>query len=219
MQAKKITAIHGDNQIQILSGTIESIDELQNFRIIGHDGRYKATRAFSCFVEPMVDDVILYSIDERMQCHVLSIIERPVSKQTNLAFPGDVTFKAAQGKLNLHAKHGLVISSEQEINLATEEYTLLAKKALFNIESLSAVGLNLVSKIKNVRTFADTLETVADSLLQKLKNSIRLIEGVDQTSSKDTICTVKNLYSLRSRQSAILAKKDMKIDAERIHMG
>jgi hypothetical protein len=33
------------------------------------------------------------------------------------------------------------------------------------------------------------------------------------------IQTVKNLYSMRSRQAAILAEKDIKVDAERIHMG
>ncbi len=46
-----------------------------------------------------------------------------------------------------------------------------------------------------------------------------MIEGVDQTKAGDVLTTIKNLFSLRSRQSAILAKKDIKIDAERIHMG
>jgi len=71
----------------------------------------------------------------------------------------------------------------------------------------------------NVTTIAEKIDTVAKTLLQKLKNSIRTIEGVDQTNAQDAITTVRNLYSLRSRQAAILARKDIKIDAERIHMG
>ena len=219
MQTEKITAIHADNQIQILSGMVESIDEEKHIRILGHDGHTSATMAFSCLVEPIANDVVLYSINERLECHVLSVIERPDSNTTSLAFPGDVVFKAANGKLNLHAKQNLDISSEREINMVTEEYSLMSKKALFSIDNLRTVGSTLVSNIKNVCTFSESIESVADRLVQKLKSSIRMVEGTDQTKARDVITTVKNLYTLRSRQSAILAKKDMKIDAERIHMG
>ena len=46
-----------------------------------------------------------------------------------------------------------------------------------------------------------------------------LVEGVDQLKTRDSLHTIDNLYSVRSKQAAILAKKDIKMDAERIHMG
>ena len=174
MQAEKITKIHANSEIQVQSGTIQCIDE-QSYQILGQVGTYSATRAFSCLVEPIPGDKVLFSIGPAQQCHILSIIERLDSTQTSLAFPGEVTINARHGQLSLNGQQGLNISSKQKITLASEEYSLIAKKALFAIDSLTAVGSTVVAKIRNVQTIADTVETIADHLLQKLKNSFRLV--------------------------------------------
>ena len=218
MQAKKIAAIHAYGDVQLEYGTVQSSDGA-HYQISGPAGHYDAQRAFSCFVEPQVGDTVLFSHDEVRKNHILSIIERPGNTSANLKFPGNVTLDAPQGQLHLNARQGLDLSSEQSINLLSEDLSLIAKKGLFNLDNLTAIGTRLMVKMDDVQTFADTVQTVAGQLLQKLKNSIRLIEGVDQTRAQDVITTVKNLYSLRSRQAAILAKKDIKVDAERIHMG
>jgi hypothetical protein len=219
MQTEKISTIHSDLQNQILSGTIESLDDL-GYRIVSEAGHFVGSRAFSCVVEPQLADTILFiSLGSARQCHILSIIERPDSTDTHLSFPGNVSLTSQQGELSLNGSRGINMSSLQSLNVITEEVNLVAKKGLLNIDNLKAVGTRIVAKITNVQTFAHTLETVAEHWLQKLKNSFRQIEGVDQLKTKDSIHTVQNLYSMRAKQAAILAKKDIKIDAERIHMG
>jgi len=218
MQTEKIVALNTINKVQVQYGTIESIDD-KGYQIVDASERYHATRAFSCFVEPIHDDIVMFSIDAGRQCHILSIIERPGTSDAQLAFPGDVTMSAKHGQLQLHGQQGINISSDKSINQTSEGYSVLAKNALFSIDTISAVGTKLLSRVSNIHTVADTVETVAGTLLQKLKNSIRIIDGVDQKKSHDVINTVENLYSLRSKQTAILAKKDIKMDAERIHMG
>ena len=218
MQAENISVLHSTNPVEVQSGVIESVNE-QCCRIDADNRHYHATRAFSCMVEPIVNDTVLFSIDTHGLCHILAIIERPDCTDTRLAFPGDVTVAAGKGQLLLNARQGISISSPRSINQTSEKYTLTANKAIFGIESMTAVGAKLVSKFSNVQTIADTVETVATNLLQKLKNSFREIEGLDQSRSRDVINTVKNLYSMRSTQAAILARKDIKVDAERIHMG
>ena len=187
--------------------------------ITAENGVYEATKAFSCLIEPIVNDIVLFSVDTRTHCHILSIIERTEHADTVLSLSGDVTFDATQGKLNLNSRQGINISSDQNINLASEECSLIAKNALIGIENITAVGARLVSKISCIQSFSQTVETVAVNLLQKLKNSFRVVEGVDQSRSRDVLTTVRNLYSIRSTQATILAKKDIKVDAERIHMG
>lgn len=218
MQAEKIAVLHGTSHFELVSGTIESVDT-HGYRILCDTGLYRAGRAFSCFVEPMQGDIVLFSIDAQRQCHILSILERPGNDAASLVFPGDVTLSANQGQLNLNARQGVAISADENISMASEEYTLLAKKGMVSVDQLNAIGTSLVSKIRNVRTIADTLETIAGHLVQKLRNSFRQVECVDQSQSRDRISTVKNLYSMRSKQAAILAEKDIKMDAERIHMG
>ena len=218
MQAEKIPFLHQTSRIELQSGMIESVTE-QVYRVTVDAGCLDATRAFSCMVEPMVNDTVLFSINSNGQCHILAIIDRIDCADTHLAFPGDVALSARQGELSLNGRQGVNLTSDQHVRLATEEVTIIAGRALFGVESLTAVGSKLVSKISNVQTIADSVETVAVNLLQKLKNSFRVIEGVDQSRSRDVLTTVKNLYSMRSTQAAILAKKDIKVDAERIHMG
>jgi hypothetical protein len=218
MQTEKITLLRSSDQVDVQTGTIECVDE-PGYTINSDTRQYHAVRAFSCMVEPMVNDIVLFSTDAAMQCHILAIIERPDRTETRLAFPGDVTLNAGQGRVHLNGQQGISINSQQDINVATEEYTLIANKALFGVRSITAIGSKLVSKISNVQTIADTVETVASNLLQKLKNSFRQIEGVDQLKTQDSIHTVRNLYSMRTTQAAILAKKDIKVDGERIHMG
>jgi hypothetical protein len=217
MYAEKITGINSNSEFQLESGTIESIGE--SYRIVTPGRQYSAQRAFSCLVEPQPKDIVLFSVDARQQCHILSIIERPDSCDTALSFPGDVTLSANQGALQMHAQQGIDMISQQGISQVAESYTLASKKALFSVDELTAVGSTLVSRISCVRTIAERVETVAGQWLQKLTNSFREIEGVDQLKARDSIHTVRNLYSMRSRQAAILAQKDIKMDAERIHMG
>ena len=218
MKTEKVTAIHANEALRILSGKVESTGP-DGYRIQGPDGNCQATRAFGCLVEPRVGDVVLFSIDERFRGHVLTVLERPQGDRSDLVFPGDVTLRSERGEVNLDGGQGINISSPGQINIMSEEYTLSARQGLVNVESLTAIGASLVSHITQVQTFAQNIETVARHWLQKLTNSFRQVEGVDQLRTKDSLHTVENLYSMRSRQAAILAKKDIKMDAERIHMG
>jgi hypothetical protein len=218
MQTEKIVNLHTNDDVQLRYGKIESTGN-QVFHVIDHAESYIATRAFSCIVEPIPGDTVMFSKASDRRCHIQSIIYRPDSTDASLTFPGNVSLNVEQGQFSLNAQEGIAISSAQCISQTSEEYTLIANKGLFSIDNLSAIGTKLIARVSNVQTYSDTLETVAGNLLQKLKNSFRLIEGVDQSRSRDVINTVENLYSMRSTQTAILAKKDIKIDAERIHMG
>ncbi len=218
MQAENITPIKDFGEIQVQYGTIHARDE-DRYQVMGQSGSYRAAPAFSCLVAPMPGDRVLFSIDPDGKSHILSIIERAGSTDTRLEFAGDVTLDASQGQLHLNGQRGIDMSTPQKINQAAAEYSLVSKAALLNVERISAVGTRLVAEISNIQTIADSVQTVAGNLLQKLKNSIRTIEGVDQSQATDVISTVKNLYSMRSKQAAILARKDIKMDAERIHMG
>ena len=217
MKAENITPINETGEFHLQSGTIESSGEL--YHIVSGNRHYSATRAFSCLVEPRAGDAVLFSVDTRQQCHILSILERPNASDARLAFPGDVTLSADRGQINLQSQRGLNVVSNGEINQVAERFSLVSKKGLINIADLTAVGSTLVSKIERVQTFAERLETVAGHWLQKLKNSFRQVDGVEQVRVRDSMHEVKNLHSLRARQSVMLAKKDIRMDAERIHMG
>ena len=218
MQAEKITSMSRQPAIEIEYGTVHKL-EAKEIVIHSQAGVITAKRAFSCVVNPEAGDKVMYSRDHKEQYYVLAIVERPLQQSARLSFQGDVAIESVQGEILITGQSGLQIASAESIALVSNQVNVIAKKGLINIDDAIVTGEKASSHISRLSVFAKSIDTVADRLSQKLKNSFRVIEGVDQTKAGDVLTTIKNLFSLRARQSAIIAKKDIKIDAERIHMG
>jgi len=64
-----------------------------------------------------------------------------------------------------------------------------------------------------------TVESNIERMIQRIKDSFRIIERIEQVSAVDIIQNIKNAFIQRSRQVDITAKSDVKINGDRIHMG
>ncbi len=218
MHAEKLPTYKNDESIIVEYGIVDEVSETR-YVVLSNTGRFTATPTFSCIIIPQVGDKVMLSRDEHDQCYILSIIHRAVGNAARLSFQGDVSINSQQGSVTIAGDQGVQLASPKDLTMASQELNVVATTATLNITELDASGDQLTSNISKIRVFANTMDSVAERLSQRLKNSFRMIEGVDQTRAGDVLTSVKNLFSMRSRQSAILAKKDMKIDAERIHMG
>jgi hypothetical protein len=218
MHAEKLYTYKNDKTITIEYGTINEVSGTQ-YVVQSDEEFFTASRAFSCIINPQVGDKVMFSIDQHDQSCILSIIDRPTDSAASLSFQGDVSINSQQGSISIAGDQGVQLASPKEVTMVAHDLHVAASKGTMQIDDLTTLGDQLTSHISKIRIFAKTIDSVADRLSQRLKNSFRMIEGVDQTRAGDVLTSIKNLFSLRSRQSAILAKKDIKIDAERIHMG
>ncbi len=220
MLAENISPFRVDTKIDIEYGVIHGVGENNSQYVVQSTaGVFVANRAFSCVIQPEAGDKVMVSRDNNRQCHILAIIERSIGDSATLAFEGDINLSSKKGKISVSAGESIDMVTTGKVSVFSKEIDLVANKSLINIEQITAVGDELNSNMQRVKVFADSIDTVAGRLTQHLKNAFRIIEGVDQTKAGEMLTTIKNLFSLRSRQAAVLAKKDMKIDAERIHMG
>ena len=218
MYAEKLTAFKANESIRIEYGTVQDVSG-DEYAIKTCAGVFSASCAFSCVIRPEAGDRVICSRDEYSHCCILSIIERPTGNDASVSFPGNVNINAPHGSVTIAGDQGLQLTSAKSLNMIAGDLNVAAGKGIVNVADVMAIGNQFTGNISKIRIFADTIDSVAERLSQKLRNSFRMIEGVDQTRAGEVLTTVKNLFSLRSRQSAMLAKKDMKIDAERIHMG
>jgi hypothetical protein len=218
MHAEKLTAFKANESIRIEYGTVHDVSEDKYF-IQTCAGVFTASRAFSCVIRPESGDRVIYSRDEYSHCCILSIIERPTGTDASVSFPGNVNIHANNGSVTIAGDQGLQLASAKSLNMVAGDLNVAAGKGTVNVADILAIANQFTGNISKIRIFADTIDSVAERLSQKLRNSFRMIEGVDHTRAGEVLTTVRNLFSLRSRQAAMLAKKDMKIDAERIHMG
>lgn len=218
MYAENISPIHSKSDSSMKLATVKSINDSQVL-ILSDSGIHTATIAFSCLVKPKVGDSVMVSYVEQIGAVIVAIISRTQSNDVELEFENDVSLISKQGDVHLGANKSINLSSESSLNVLSDELSLIASKGLLNIKTATFNSDKLTSTINAITTMAKTVDTVADRMTQHLKHSIRQIQGVDQTKAGEALLTVKNLFSLRAKQTAVLAKKDIKIDAKRIHMG
>jgi len=220
MHAEKIVSLKHPHatDARILSGVVESGDD-SAYVIRGPDGTVTATRAFSCLIEALPGDHVLFSEDPQQGCHILSITRRPDNQNARMLFAADMTLQAPNGHLHLNADADMTLSAGKKITQASDDYSLLARRSLFNIDHLNLLGVNLTNRFSRVRYIAQHMEQVVDNLMQQFRNVFRNVSQLDQSRSREVLHEVDDLYALRSSQASITARSDIKIDAERIHMG
>ena len=182
------------------------------------EGIVNATKAFSCIVEPCVDDVVLVNRSSDI-FHVLSILERPQVDKMNLNFPGDVKLTSASGKIELLAADGINIVSAADASITSKTLNMTTADLRLHANTLKTTINDIDVFSKNIKINTKVLDMVAKQISQKTDVLVRWVEGVETLSIGNLIQNVRQSLTSHSNQAVITAKKDMRIDAERIHMG
>lgn len=173
--------------------------------------------AFSCLVVPEPQDLVLVAWHPGGGA-IIAVLERPGAQAMNLGFPADTTL-TAQGSLQLRALTTLGLSAGQRAELASPELGLSTQRAKVFADQVEAVGRFWQLRTQRLSVIAETLQSLAQTLLQRFKSSIRIVEGVDQHTVGDSLQVVRSTLAVRAHNAVISAREDVKIDGERIHMG
>ena len=190
----------------------------RDFMVLCERGVMRATLAFSCLVIPEAGDKVLIN-NSGKENHILAIIERPQNNDMKLSFPGNVAFEAKSGDINLTTAQQLNMSSAKKMQLTTTQLAITSIDAKVRSENFSISGDKVTSHWREVNSISSAMNLIVERLSQRIKNSFRLVDGVDQQKSQNYMQTVEKTLSIRSRDAVITARKDVKIDGERIHMG
>lgn len=182
------------------------------------DGIFKSTKAFSCLVSPVADDKVLVSRQDK-KFYVLAILERPEKSDMTLDFPGSVAIKAGQGQIAAEAADKITLLSLDEIETISPNFSLTAGKGIISSDELKIKSENIETHSTEVKLFAKNICLLVDQWIQHAKNITRSVEGIETLNIGNLIQNIKKTLTIRSCYSTITAKKDIKIDGERIHMG
>lgn len=188
------------------------------FMVHSGNGVIRASVAFSCLVTPEAGDLVLLSCHGGHN-HILSILQRPEQQDMTLAFPASVKMQAKSGDLELTSANKLALTAAEQTQITSSEVDVKAVNTKIYSEQMSVVGDKAFTQWREVNSIATAFSLIADRVTQKLKNSFKMVEGVDQQTSQNLLQTIGKTLSIRSRDAVITARKDVKIDGERIHMG
>lgn len=218
MHSEKITPIPIQQFCETGYATVHSI-EVNQFTLQAHHSTIIANKSFSCLLQPEIGDEVMYSRNETNQNYILSILHRPRESTAKIEMESDLVISSSKGKVSILANQALQMVSAEQLDLLSSKINMVSQQATVSINKTNLSGDSVNANVTHLNVIAQSISTVANHLTQKLQNSFRLISGMDQSKAGNVMTSVKNLFSVHARQSAILAKDDVKIDAKRIHMG
>ncbi|MFY0642710.1 MAG: DUF3540 domain-containing protein [Bermanella sp.] len=168
---------------------------------LDNDNVISAKKAFSCAFEPKIHDTVELTVRNQHTYYVLNILERSCPSIAMISAPFGIEINSPSIEMQSNS-----------LGIHNQAMTVNAKQ--FNQQS-DSVKLNSDTAQFSSRTVESNIER----MIQRIKDSFRIIERIEQVSAVDIIQNIKNAFIQRSRQVDITAKSDVKINGDRIHMG
>jgi hypothetical protein len=159
-------------------------------------------QAFSCAFTPEIDDEVSFIKSPNGHYYILNILHRT---------------QASSAKI--HSQHGIELHTSECIDLQSSALSITNIKTKLTSTDTQVYSQESNIQAESISVKAKSVETIAERSLQKFKDSFRIIERIEQTSAKDIIQNIKNVFLQRSKNADISAQGDIKINGDRIHMG
>lgn len=103
--------------------------------------------------------------------------------------------------------------------MRSRDLSVHAHRGEASVESLSFLGGFLTARIQKLKMVGGTLETTVRRITQKAKSVFRTVEGHEEVRSDSARYTVSQTLHMRTGHSVHVAKGQMKLDADQIHLG
>ena len=161
-----------------------------------------AQKSFSCSITPEQEDLVMFTRTQDAGAFILAILQRQ-----------------SQTAAKMEYEHGIDIQTPNKVKIHAAEFDNVAVTTRMLSQNLDIKSQHAQVTTENARIQSHTIESVSERLVQKVKDSFKIIERLEQVSAKDVIHNIKNAFLQRSKQVDISAKQDVKINGDRIHMG
>jgi hypothetical protein len=176
-----------------------------------------ARKAFSCLLEPIVEDTVTYIFDEYQQAYIMGILHRDNNSEALLNVPSKTMINCSdQLTIRSGMKTSFISNSIQNL---TKKFNLHTESAAINFKDSVVKGGKLHSHIQVMNMVGDLLNTMVRQGIQKFASYVRKTEQVDQIQAGQMARKVDGLYTMNSKNTVMMSQKDTKIDGEHIHMG
>ena len=113
---------------------------------------------------------------------------------------------------------GLFVTGKRA-DLKSQVLGIQAQRADFQVSEMQYVGRSLAARIGRVQLVAKRVETIAETVIEKAKNTYRRVDDLVQLTAGRVKTLVDSTFHLKSKRVYLKAKKDVKIDGDRIHLG
>ena len=168
-----------------------------------------AVKSISCLVMPRVGDYAACLSDGK-RLFISEVLERTPDHE-KIEIQSDRPFQVSAPEISVMGAEQLVLTSrEGELN-----FHKLSLRAL----KLEATAENATTAIKSLTHVGKVIKTTISDMLLRAATSLRIIDGADHQRAEETHIIAEKFLSVRGELTSVAAKKDVKIDGKRVHIG
>lgn len=210
-----IVSMHSPTAAGLFSGFVKK--EVKSVFIIqSAQGTFPAKHAASCLLKPEIDDKVLFSMIDG-GTYILAVLEK-VSGKSRINLKGDVSLES-EGGLSITSSSRLQLTSLESVSQISPEINVLTKKYSLTTEQLSTHSQKLKINSSHAQVNIKEVYGIFERVYQRADQVIRWVETIETLNIGNWIHNIKGVLNSRAQNQIITAKSDIKVDAERIHMG
>lgn len=212
-QVTQFAAVDTANSID--KATVKAINN-QLFLVTSSQGIQNAKVAASCLIAPEIGDTVmictLYG-----ECFVTAVLEKQ-SQAHHIRVQGDLKLEAS-GTTTLSSEVGINQISPGKVSVTANAIQQTSKEHQLTCQSLNMNTQESRLQAKNISVVAEQSNTIIDRCYQKADQVIRWVETIETLNIGNWVQNIKGTLNSRAQNQIMTAKSDVKVDAERIHMG
>jgi hypothetical protein len=176
-----------------------------------------ARRAAACLLEPRPGDHVLLATVGGA-AYVVTVLEREAGEPARVAVDGDLQIRVRR-RFQVTAQDGIDLTSGRDMALTAAELKLSAIEGNVFIRNLLMLGDRFEAQVTKLNLLAETVDTVAQRLRQKLQRCYRFVEGFEQLRAGTMDYKAKSFARVHAEDTLVTAERLVKLDGEQIHMG
>lgn len=164
----------------------------------------RATCGASCLLQPQPGDQVLVHLDQDEREHfVLAVLKRGSKTPNRYALSEQVNLLADGGHLR-------IMGHSVDLN---------ANQSEFRIDQFRGIYKDKSEKADTITIVADLVRHQIGRLISKIRNSFRLIDGLDRTQAANIQQTAEHQILLRSNFTKLRSEHAVKVEAKKIDLG
>lgn len=188
--------------------------------LLDHSRFSQAQAAASCLLEPVAGDTVLIThADNGAPCYILAILQRGAQADSgHLRLPGGNQLASDAEGLRLQA-NSLSLNAASQLDLNSAGLNINAVSAGVNIKHWQGCFDTIESHAVNVRFTAKTLSSQVGRMIQRLMESFRKTEGLDETRAGRVRVSAQDHHHVDAGHLTHTARGFVKIDGKKIDLG
>lgn len=187
--------------------------------LLDHPHIAQARPAASCLLEPAPGDTVLLThADDGSPCFILAVLQRPQADAGQLRLPGGNQLVSDTSGVRLHAE-ALSLNTASQLELNSAALKVNTVSADVNAKHWLGCFDTAETHAVNVRLTAKTFSSQVGRLIQRLMESFRKIDGLDETRAGRVRVSAQGHHHVDAGHLTHTAKGFVKIDGQKIDLG